>query len=84
MHYRSMLFIELPAVQRDPQWEQQNRHAHGNDEDTQTDHLGIIQFHGHKSADRPAYGHAQEKEAGKGSGLFFGQSGVKCQIGAGP
>ncbi len=23
MHYRSMLFVELPAVQRDPQWEQQ-------------------------------------------------------------
>ena len=23
MHYRSMLFVELPAVQKDPQWEQQ-------------------------------------------------------------
>ena len=23
MHYRSMLFVELPAVQKDDQWEQQ-------------------------------------------------------------
>ena len=66
------------------QGQQQNDNAYGDDAYAQANHLGVGQLHGHKTADGSAQRDTQEEQAGKGGCCFLAESGVECQVRAGP
>ena len=69
---------------RFPQRQKKRRYPNHDDPLPHTNHLGIIEFQGQETAQRPSHGDADKEKTGKAGGSLRRDSPVQHQITAGP